>query len=70
MDCHDELRQQHEDDQRLAACADQLQRELTTWCPYETATGDARHPVLCEADGRYATRRHCDACKDRRNRRV
>ena len=64
MDCHDELRQQHEDDQKTAAYADELQRDV--WCPYEQPTGDPRWPVCCKKDDKYATRRQCDACKVRR----
>jgi hypothetical protein len=40
------------------------------WCPHERGTGDARWPVLCDKDNRYATRQYCDACKKRREHHV
>ena len=42
----------------------------TLYCAYEEKTGDKRYPVLCLKDGRYATRRHCDACKKQREARI
>lgn len=67
MDCHDEMRHEHELSLARAKHDDEMYHALETWCPYEEKTGDPKWVIRCRKDGRYATQQQCDRCKEKRN---